>query len=118
METVERLCETPGVWHKRLYNNSWFPAFLIGILSVSQRRPTIFISPADAKRHSNPCQEDFGAGIEFAEGVHWMDRRSVEFADIREKPSPRGPSLDQGTSAELDRSDRASAPIVQIIVPP
>ncbi len=47
-----------------------------------------------------------------------MDRRSVEFADIREKPSPRGPSLDQGTSAELDRSDRASAPILQIIVPP
>ena len=42
----------------------------------------------------------------------------LEFADIREKPSPRGPSLDQGTSAELDRSDRASAPILQIIAPP
>ena len=88
----------------------------MGILSVSQGRPTILISLSDAKRHSNPCREDFGARIEFAQEGHGTDRRSVEFADIREKPSPRGPSLDQGTSAELDRSDRASAPILQIIV--
>jgi hypothetical protein len=52
------------------------------------------ISPSGAKRYSNPCREDFAAGIEFAQGEHRSDHHSVEFADIGEKSLRRGPSLD------------------------
>ena len=104
---------TSGVWYKGLCNKSCSLGFVIHSLVSA-----VFISPSDAKHRSNPCREDFGARIEFGEGGYGTDRRSVEFADIREKSPPRGPSLDQGTSAELDRSNRATPPILQIIVPP
>ena len=66
------------------------------------------ISPRAAKRHSNPCQEDFGVSLERAQGKHGTGRPSAEFPDIHGKSPQPYPSLERDNFAELRRSVHAN----------
>ena len=113
-ETVRAsAAQTPGVWHKRLYNNSCFPGFLIrsfvgGVFYFSLEMPNAIpiLAGRISTQELNSLKENTGRTVVRPNLQTFVESRLSRIPVLSEVPPP-----------SFDRSVRASVPILQIIAP-